>query len=90
MEGKLHDQGKLNQGLEEWLYPRGSQTNRGLFSEEEKQKSTQIDGSFLEVPTISNQALYGSIYTMMVVKCSDAAEGPIVKLDGPLCGRLYK
>ena len=26
----------------------------------------------------------------MVVKWSDDVEGPRVKLDGPLCGRLYK
>ena len=27
---------------------------------------------------------------MVVIKCSDAIKGPIVKLDGPLCGGLYK
>ena len=26
----------------------------------------------------------------MVIKCSDAIKGPRVKVDGPLCGGLYK
>ena len=39
MEGKFKDQGKLDQQLEEWLSTRGSQPDRGFFSEEEKQES---------------------------------------------------
>ena len=27
---------------------------------------------------------------MVVIKCSDAIKGPIVKLDSPQCGGLYK
>ena len=39
---------------------------------------------------ISNQAPEGAIYTMVVIKWSDANKGPIVTVDGPLCGGLYK
>ena len=42
MEGKFQDQGHLDQYLEELLYPKGSQHNRGFFSEEEKQESINI------------------------------------------------
>ena len=27
---------------------------------------------------------------MLFLKCSDSIKGPIVKVDGPLCGGLYK
>ena len=33
MEGEFKDQGQLDQDLEEWLSPRGSQPDRGFFSE---------------------------------------------------------
>ena len=39
---------------------------------------------------ISNQAPEGAIFTMVVIKWSDAIKGPRVKVDGPLCGGLYK
>ena len=39
---------------------------------------------------ISNQAPEGAIYTMVVIKWSDEKKGPRVKVDGPICGRLYK
>ena len=42
MEGELQYQGQLDQDLEEWLYPRGSQPTCGLFYEEEKKESTGI------------------------------------------------
>ena len=38
MEGVFQDQGQLDQDFEEWLTPRGSQSIRGFFSEEEKQE----------------------------------------------------
>ena len=41
MGGKFQDQGQLDQDLEECLSPRESQTDSGLFSEEE-QDSIQI------------------------------------------------
>ena len=41
-EGEFQDQGKLDQYLEEWLSPRGSQSIHGLLSEEEKQESIRI------------------------------------------------
>ena len=39
MEGEFQDQGQLDQELEEWLSPRGSQSVHGFFYEEEKQQS---------------------------------------------------
>ena len=39
---------------------------------------------------ISDQSPEGEIYTMVVVKYSYAIKGPRVKVDGPLCGGLYK
>ena len=42
MEGEFQYQGKLDKELEEWLSPRGSQTGRSLFSDEEKEESIQI------------------------------------------------
>ena len=42
MEGELQDQGLLDQYLEEWLSPIGSQTDQGLFSDEDKQESIHI------------------------------------------------
>ena len=55
MEGEFQDQGQLDQDLEEWLSPRGSQFVHGFFSEEEKQESIQIEDSDPEVARISNQ-----------------------------------
>ena len=45
MEGEFQDQGRLDQELEEWLSPRGSQYVHGFFSGEEKQESIQIEDS---------------------------------------------
>ena len=39
---------------------------------------------------LRNQAPEGAISTTVVIKWSDAIKGPIVKVDVPLCGRLYK
>ena len=90
MEGELQDQGQLDQDSEEWLSSIGSQPDRGLFSEEENQESTGIEYSAPEGATISNQSPEGAIYTMVVIKWSYAIKGPRVKVDGPLCGGLYK
>ena len=38
MEGEFQDQGQLDQDLEEWLSPRGSQYVHGFLYEEEKQE----------------------------------------------------
>ena len=43
MEGEFQDQGQLDQELEEWLSPRGIQSVRDFFSEEEKQQSIQTE-----------------------------------------------
>ena len=57
MEGKFKDQGKLDQCLEEWLYLRGSQYDRGFFFEEEKQEYIRIEYFAPEGAIISNQDL---------------------------------
>ena len=57
MEGKFQDQGHFDQDLEEWLSPRGIQPDCGLFYEEEKQESKQIEYSDPEGEIISNQDL---------------------------------
>ena len=72
------------------MSPRGGQPDNGLFSEEEKKEYTQIEGLYPERETIRNKAPEGKISTMVVVKWSDAIKFPRVKLDGLLCGALYK
>ena len=54
IQGELQDQGQIDQDLEDWLSPIGSQTDHGFFSEEEKQESTQIEGLAPEGTTIIN------------------------------------
>ena len=58
MEGKLQDQGQIDQDLEEWLYPRGIQSICGFFSEEDKQEYIRIEDSAPE----------GGTSTMVVAK----------------------
>ena len=72
------------------MSPTGSQTNRCFFYEEEKQDSIQKQVSDPEGALIINQDPEGEISTMVVVKWSDKLRGPIVKVDGPLCGGIYK
>ena len=90
MEGEFQDQGQLDQELEEWLSPRGSQSVHGFFSEQYKQESIQTEDSAPEGAIISNQYPEGETYTMVVVKLSDKVEGSGDDIDSPLCGRLYK
>ena len=56
MEGEFQDQGQLDQYLEEWSSPRGSQSVHGFFSEEEKQESKSREDSASEGARIGNQA----------------------------------
>ena len=53
MEGEFQYQEHLDQDLEEWSSPRGSQYVHGFFYEEEKQESTMIEDSGTEVSIIS-------------------------------------
>ena len=71
MEGEFQDQGHLDQYLEEWLSPRGSQSVHGFFSEEEKQESIRIKDSDIEGAIISNQSIEGGTSTMSVIKWSE-------------------
>ena len=68
MVGEFQDQGLIDQYLEEWLYPKWSQSIHGFFSEEEKQESIRIKYSALEGATIINQATEGETTTMVVFK----------------------
>ena len=45
MEGEFQDQGQLDQDLEEWFSPRGSQSFHGFFSEEERKESIWMEDS---------------------------------------------
>ena len=90
MWGNLQYKEHLDQDLEDWSYSRGSQTDCGLFSEEEKQESIGIEDSDPEVEIISNQDPEGGKSTMVVVKWSDKVEGSVENIDAPLWGRLYK
>ena len=56
LEGELQDQGQIDQYLEEWLSPRGSQYVHGFFSEEEKKESIRMEDSAPEGAMISNEA----------------------------------
>ena len=79
---------QLDQDLEEWLYPRGSQSVHGFFSEEYKKEYIRIEDSAPEGERISNQAPEGETSTMLVVKWSDKVEGSGDDIDSPLCGGL--
>ena len=54
MKYEFQYQGQLDQELEEWLSPRGSQSVHGFLSEEEKQESIQIEDSAPEGARIIN------------------------------------
>ena len=68
MEDEYQDQGKLDQYLEEWLYPRGSQSVHGLFSEEYKKESIWIEDSAPKGAIITKHAPEGGTSTMVVIK----------------------
>ena len=90
MEGELKYQGQLDQDLEEWLSPRGSQSVHGFFSEEDKRDSIRIEDSSPEGTIINNQTSDVVTYTMGIIKCSEKVEGSGNNIDSPLCGGLYK
>ena len=90
MEGEFQDQGQIDQDLEEWLSPIGSKSVHGLFSEEQKQESIQIEDLAPERSIISNQSPEGETSTMIFVKWLDKVEGSGDNIDSPLCGGLYK
>ena len=91
-EGIFQDKRQLDQNLEELLYPRGGQPDRGFFSDEEKQESTRIEGSAPEGATISNLASEISISpkVMVILKWSYDINGPIFTVEIPMYGGLYK
>ena len=90
MEGEFQNEGQLDQYLEEWLSPRGSQSVHCLFSEEEKQESKQMEDSDPYGAMISNKAPEEEASKMVVIKWSDKVEGSGNNSVSPLCGGLYK
>ena len=84
MEGEFQYQGQLDQDLEEWLSPRGSQSVHSFFSKEEKQESIRTEDSAPEGARMRNQAPEGETSTMAVVKWSDKVEGYGENIDAPL------
>ena len=54
MEGVFQNQRQLEQDLEEWLSPRGSQYIHGFFTEDDNQESVQMEYSAPEGGIISN------------------------------------
>ena len=70
------------------FFPRGSQPDHGLLSEEEKQESIQIEDSDSGGAIITNQAPEGVTSTMAVVKWSDKVEGSGDNIDTP-CAADY-
>ena len=90
MGGEFQDQGQLDQDLEEWLYPRGSQSVHGLCSEEDKQESIRMEDSDLEGEIISNQAPEVGTSTMVIIKWLEKVEGSGDNIYSPLCSGLYK
>ena len=67
MDVELQVQGQLDQDLEEWFSQIGSWPDRGFFSEEDKQESTQIEGLAPEVDIIINQDPEWDISIMVIV-----------------------
>ena len=90
MKCEFQDQGHLDQDLEEWLSPRGSQSVHGFFSEENKKESIKIKDLALERAIISNQAPEGETTTMVIIKWSEKVEGYGENIYSPLCGGSYK
>ena len=90
MEGEFQDQGQLDQDLEEWLSPRGSQPDCGFFSNEENKETIHIDGSAPEGEIISNPAPEGGTSTIVVLKWSDKVEGLVHNIENILYGGLHK
>ena len=90
MEGEFQYKGQIDQYLEEWLSPRGSQYIHGFLSEEEKQESIQIEDSAMEGAIMRNQAPQGGPSTILVIKWSEKVEGFGDNIHSPLCSVLYK
>ena len=86
----MQDNRQIDQCLEEWLYPRGSQCVHGFFSKDENQESIRIEYLATDGSIISNQAREGGKSTTLVIKWSEKVEGYGDNIYSPLCGGLYK
>ena len=90
IEVELKYQGQLDQDFKEWLFPRGSQPNRGFFCEEDKQESTYIDRPAPDGEMRISRYPDRAVSTMVVVKLSEKVEGLGDKIDASVCGVFYK
>ena len=90
MEGELQNQGQLDQYLEELLSPRGSQSIRSFFSEEDQQEPIWMEYLDPEGAIISKQSPEGEDSTMVVVKWSEKMKGSGDNIYSPLYGGLQK
>ena len=68
MGGEIQDQGQIDQDLEEWFSPRGSQSVHGFFSEEENRESLRIEYLAPEGEIINNIYPEEETSTMVVIK----------------------
>ena len=68
MGGQFQDQWQLDQYLEYWLSPRGSQYVHGFYSDEYNQESIQIEYSAPEREIIINIDPEGEKSTTVIVK----------------------
>ena len=68
MEGEFQYQGLIDQYLEKWLSPKGSQCIHGFFSDEEKQEPIRMEDSAPEGAIITNQAPDGETTTTVIIK----------------------
>ena len=72
------------------MSPRGSQSVRGFFSEEEKQEFMRMEDSVPEGALINNEAPEEEASKMVVIKWSDKVEWYGDNIYSPLCSGLYK
>ena len=68
MEYEFQDRGHLDQDLEDWLSPRGSQSFHDFFSEENNQEYIQIKYQAPEGTIITNQDPQVGTSTMVIIK----------------------
>ena len=88
MGGGFQYQGQLDQYLEVWWSPRGSQSVYGFLYEQEKQESIWIEDLTSERAIIRNQALEIGTSTMVVTKLSEKVDGSGDNKGSPLHGGL--
>ena len=84
MKDEFQDQGQLDQDLEEWLSPRGSQPVHNLFSKEGESRVYTDGVSGFRGSNDKQQSSRGRSILMVVIKWSDKVEGYGDNIDSPL------